>query len=152
VPVQRVKTLTESMQPEARNAQFTQSLPPTVEELAIMMKLNAQMAQLRKTRDVYTSFSNYLYNEFTKTHKEYFSFQDNVNLRAELLEIAHEFGLELLSTSTKAVESVEDLCLRLLEATRSQGIRSDASQLHVQASAFDFDYEAADADSSLTPY
>jgi len=142
--------------------------PPTDEELATMMELKAEKAKLLKTRSAYTCLINYLHNEFQQIYKEDFNLcQENDNLRVELVKIAHEFGFQIPEekewkqpTSTRTGESIEDFCLRMLEATGSQGIRSDDlppgfptvipycdSQPHMGAAAFDFDHDRADADS-----
>jgi len=158
---------------EVCGAQFTPNLPPpTDEELALMMELKAEQAQLMETRSFYTGLAKYLYNEFQETHNQDFSLrQENSNLRAELFKIALKFGFELpqeekwkQSMSTQAVESIDDFFLRMLKAAGSERIRpgdlqpdfptvtpySD-SQAHRGAAVYDLDHCTIDADSSLSP-
>jgi len=167
---QGTKELTRSMpQAPASEAQFTLSLPlPTDEELAIIMELKAERAQLLETKSFFAGLVKYVFAEIQEKYKDDFNLrQETDNLRAELVKVALESGLELpqddkwkQSTSTRAVESIDDFTLRMLKASERIGtsdlppdvpnvIPYSDSHPHTGAAAFDLQHYRTDADASL---
>jgi len=155
----------------AFHSEFKSSLPPpTDEELATMMELQAEQAQILESRGLYNALINSLYIDFEDTYKEvHYLCQENDNLRVELVKVADKFGFEIpeedtckQSSSTQAAESIEDFFLHILKARGSERIRSgnlppgfpsttpsSDLQPHKGAAAFDVEEFAAENDSSL---
>jgi len=131
------------------------SMPPTNEEIAVMMELKLEQEQWLERRAFYQNIVNHLYNDFIEAyHEDCCLRQENDNLRAELVKVAAKFGFdtpeEHQATSAQVGESIEEFFLHMLKEPSSKQSRScnlpsvvlsgtpySDSEHHMGAAAFD---------------